>query len=82
MYICACTFIFISRCNQSFVSERDRGDVMSQHSNGLLDSFDDLNLAIDNTWCLSNAKTISQACVNVWIKGHQDKEKCQIAISS
>ena len=45
---------------------------MSQHSNGLLNSFDDLNLAIDNTRRLSNAKSISQTCVNVWIKGHQD----------
>ena len=45
---------------------------MSQHSNGLLNSFDDLNLATDNTWHLSNAKTISQICVNVWIKGRQD----------
>ena len=45
-------------------------------------SFDDLNQTTDNTWYLSNAKTIIQACVNVWIKGHQDYEKCQMAISS
>ena len=49
--------------------QRERGDVKSQHSNGLLNSFDDWNLAIDNTGHLSNAKTMSQACVNVLIKG-------------
>ena len=50
----------------------DNSTVKSRHSNGLLNSFDDLNLAIDNTGHLSNAKTMSQACVNVWIKGCQD----------
>ena len=65
-------FLFISRCNQSFVSERvyktirERGEMLRVDIP--MDLFDDLNLAIDNTWHLSNAKTIIQVCVNVWIK--------------
>ena len=67
-----CTYCmhFISLVDVTKSLVRERGEMLRDDIPTV--SFDDLNLAIDNTWHLSNAKTIIQACVNVWIKRHQD----------